>query len=130
GSMLSGRTGIVIGGVPLQNAGSPPESFGNIDMTFALTNSVNTYFAQVGEQLGNATMFEYMNRFGFNRDPELDYPDDQMKPSGVYDESTGKLLGPNDAIDIGRVAIGQANLTVTPMQMAEGAAAVANGGVL
>ena len=54
-------------------------------MDFALTHSVNTYFAQVGEQLGTDTMFEYMNRFGFDHDPELDYPDNQMAPSGVYE---------------------------------------------
>ena len=34
-------------------------------MTDALTNSVNTYWAQVGEQLGTETMVEYMERFGF-----------------------------------------------------------------
>jgi len=127
-SVLNGRSPQIIGGAPLANAGN--EQFGDIDMTTALTDSVNTYFAQVGEQLGNSTMFEYMDRFGFNRDPQLDYPDAQMNPSGVYDETTGNLLGPNDAIDIGRVAIGQANLTVTPMQMAEVAATVADDGKL
>jgi penicillin-binding protein A len=125
-STLSGRTGIEIDGVPLQNAGG--ETFGDIDMDFALTHSVNTYFAQVGEQLGNETMFEYMNRFGFDKDPELDYPDNQMAPSGVYSE--GHLLDESDAIDIGRVAIGQERLLVTPLQMAEVAAAVANDGKL
>ena len=103
--------------------------FGDIDMDFALTHSVNTYFAQVGEQLGTETMFEYMDRFGFNKDPELDYPDDQMAPSGVYDRD-GKLLDAGDAIDIGRVAIGQERLLTTPMQMAEVAATVANDGTL
>jgi peptidoglycan glycosyltransferase len=123
-SMLSGKTGIKIDGVPLENAGG--ETFGDIDMDFALTDSVNTYFAQVGEQLGNDTMFEYMERFGFNKDPVLDYPDEQMAPSGVYD--AGSLLGPADAIDIGRVAIGQERLLTTPTQMAEVAATVANDG--
>ena len=125
-STLSGRTGIEIGGVPLENAGG--ETFGEIDMDFGLTHSVNTYFAQVGEQLGTETMFEYMNRFGFDQDPELDFPDDQMQPSGVYSE--GNLLDDGDAIDIGRVAIGQERLLVTPIQMAEVAAAIANGGEL
>jgi penicillin-binding protein A len=41
----------------------------------------------------------------------------------------GKLLDEHDAIDIGRVAIGQERLNVTPLQMAEVAATVANGGV-
>jgi peptidoglycan glycosyltransferase len=127
-STLSGRTGIEIDGVPLQNAGG--ETFGDIDMDFALTHSVNTYFAQVGEQLGNETMYEYMNRFGFDQDPELDYPDTQMIASGVVDADTGQLLDESDAIDIGRVAIGQERLLVTPLQMAEVAAAVANDGKL
>jgi penicillin-binding protein A len=125
-STLSGQTGIEIDGVPLENAGG--ETFGDIDMDFALTHSVNTYWAQVGEQLGNDTMFEYMNRFGFDQDPQLDYPDIQMAPSGVYSE--GKLLDAGDAIDIGRVAIGQERLLVTPLQMAEVAATVANDGTL
>jgi peptidoglycan glycosyltransferase len=127
-TVLSGRSPQVIGGVPLSNAGG--EQFGDIDMTTALTHSVNVYFAQVGEKLGNDTMFKYMDRFGFNQDPELGYPDDQMAPSGVYNTDTGKLLGPGDAIDIGRVAIGQERLLVTPLQMAEVAATVGNHGVL
>ncbi|HEY8001986.1 MAG: peptidoglycan D,D-transpeptidase FtsI family protein [Vicinamibacteria bacterium] len=129
-STLSGQTGIEIDGVPLENAGG--ETFGDIDLDFALTHSVNTYFAQVGEQLGTETMFEYMNRFGFNKDPELDYPDDQMIASGVVntDSSSGAVLDEGDAIDIGRVAIGQERLLTTPIQMAEVAAAVANDGTL
>jgi penicillin-binding protein A len=125
-TMLSGQTGIEIDGVPLENAGG--ETFGEIDMDFGLTHSVNTYFAQVGEKLGTETMFEYMDRFGFFHDPELDFPDDRMAPSGVYNE--GSLLDEGDAIDIGRVAIGQERLLVTPMQMAEVAAAIANDGTL
>jgi peptidoglycan glycosyltransferase len=125
-SVLSGASPQQIGGVDLSNAGG--EQFGDIDMDTALTHSVNTYFAQVGEKLGTATMFEYMNRFGFNKDPALDFPDIQMAPSGVY--SGGHLLDEGDAIDIGRVAIGQERLLVTPTQMAEVAATVANGGNL
>ena len=97
-------------------------------MTTALTNSVNTYWAQVGEDLGAETYLEYMDRFGFNSDPKLDYPDSQMAPSGVY--SAGKLLTSADAIDIGRVAIGQERLLATPIQMAQVAGTIANDGVL
>ena len=73
-------------------------------------------------------MFKYMNRFGFNKDPQLDYPDVQMAPSGVY--QSGHLLSASDPIDIGRVAIGQERLLTSPMQMAEVAATVADGGKL
>jgi len=118
-----------ISGAPLANAGGA--SFGDIDMTTALTNSVNTYWAQVGEQLGAETMVTYMERFGFFRDPQLDYPDVQMKASGVYN-SDGELV--RDAFDVGRVAIGQGGaegqLLATATQMAEVAATIANGGRL
>ncbi len=128
-SVLSGRSPQTIGGFPLSNAGG--EQFGDIDMRTALTHSVNTYFGQVGEQLGTDTMVKYMKRFGFYADPELDYPDDQMAPSGPYN-SGGHLV--TSGFDVGRVAIGQGGAEgqdlATPLQMAEVAATVANGGKL
>jgi peptidoglycan glycosyltransferase len=125
-STLSGRSPIEIDGVPLSNSGG--EQFGTIDMTTALTNSVNTWWAQAGEKLGKDTMFKYMERYGFNAKPRLDYPGFQLAASGVYDGNT--LLSPSDPIDIGRVAIGQERLRVTPLQMAEVASTVANNGEL
>ncbi len=125
-STFSGRSPIPIEGVPLANSGG--EQFGTIDMTTALTNSVNTWWAQAGEKIGADTMFKYMDRYGFNAKPRLDYPAFQRVASGVYDGT--KLLTPADAIDIGRVAIGQERLRVTPLQMAEVAATVANKGEL
>jgi penicillin-binding protein A len=118
-----------ISGQPLANSGG--ESFGDIDMTTALTNSVNTYWAQVGEKLGTGTMVEYMKRFGMYADPKLNYPDGQMIASGVRNQA-GDLV--ESGFDVGRVAIGQGGeegqAAMTPMQMAEVAAAIANGGDL
>lgn len=128
-TVLSGRSPQIIGGAPLSNAGG--EQFGDIDMTTALTNSVNTYFAQVGEKLGTSTMVEYMKRFGFYSDPDLDYPSSELNASGPYNTS-GNLV--TSGFDVGRVAIGQGGAEgtdlVTPLQMAEVAATVANHGVL
>jgi peptidoglycan glycosyltransferase len=104
------------------------QSFGPIALDTALTNSVNTWFAQLGEQLGEETLFEYMDAFGFNSTPAIDLPEDQVYASGIFEG--GRLLGRNDPIDIARAAIGQERLAVTPLQMAEVAAAVANGGSL
>jgi penicillin-binding protein A len=125
-TVLNAESPKEIGGFPLENFGN--QSFPSIDATDALTNSVNTYWAQVGERLGSETYIDYMERFGFNADPALDYPDAQMAPSGVQFE--GGLAQPGDPVDIGRVAIGQGGLTATPMQMAEVAATIANGGSL
>jgi penicillin-binding protein A len=126
GTALPSPSPMEIGGVPLQNFGG--QSFGAVDATAALTQSVNTYWAQVGVRLGTDAYIEYLDRFGFNSDPDLDYPPNQMAPSGVYQE--GSLLGTGDAIDIGRVSIGQERLLTSPLQMAQVAGTVANGGVL
>ena len=126
-SVLSGRSPIDVQGIPLANSGG--EQFGDITLTDALTNSVNTVFAQVGEKVGTNTMYEYMNRFGFDSKPQIDLPPDELEASGVRD-SSGDLIGPGTPIDIGRVAIGQERLAVTPLQMAEVAATVANKGEL
>lgn len=113
-------------GQPLSNDYN--ESFSGIALDTALTNSVNTWFAQVGEEVGSETLFDYMDRFGFGSAPAIDLPDDQVYRSGVFEG--GDLLGRGDPVDVARVAIGQERLAVTPLQMAEVAAAVANGGVL
>jgi penicillin-binding protein A len=125
-SQIDGRNNKPISGVPLQNFGG--QNFSSVSLTDALTNSVNTVFGEIGEKLGKREMYDYMERFGFNRRPPLDYPADQIHASGVYNK--GKLLEDSDNVDIGRVAIGQERLQVTPLQMAMVAAGVANGGRL
>jgi penicillin-binding protein A len=94
----------------------------------ALTDSVNTWFAQVGAKVGEDTLFEYMERFGFNAVPPIDLPSDELLPSGLVELPGGELLTKNDPIDIERTAIGQERLLVTPLQDAMVAAAVANKG--
>jgi peptidoglycan glycosyltransferase len=126
-SVVDGKSPKRIGGVPLNNFGN--EDFGPITLTTALTNSVNTVWGEVGQKLGKGTMFEYMRRYGFDRKPLIDLPSDEIRASGVYGRR-GRVLGPSDAIDIGRVAIGQERLQVTPLQMALVPAGVANGGSL
>jgi penicillin-binding protein A len=128
-TVIDGSSPKEISGVPLENAGG--ESFGPISFTDALTNSVNTVFAQVGERVGRETLVEYMKRYGFYDDPQLDYPDAQMIASGIIN-GNGDYV--EDGFDAGRVAIGQGGLEgeirAGPLQMAEVAAAVANGGRL
>jgi peptidoglycan glycosyltransferase len=128
-SVIDGSSPKEISGVPLENSGGA--SFGPISLTTALTNSVNTVFAQLGERVGRSTLVEYMRRYGFYEDPELDYPDSQMIPSGIIN-GQGNYV--DEGFDAGRVAIGQGGLEgeirASPMQMAEVAAAIANGGRL
>lgn len=126
-SLVSGRNDVSISGVPLKNDNN--ESFGDITLAEGLVKSVNTVYAQVAERLGKPTLARYMKRFGFGKKPQLDYPAEEMSSSGEYLGS--RLLSPLDPrVDVGRMGIGQDKLAVTPLQMAEVAAAVANHGVL
>jgi peptidoglycan glycosyltransferase len=126
-STVSGQNGVVISGVPLQN--DERASYGQLTLTQALAHSVNTVWAQVAEHLGRATLGRYMERFGFDHKPQLDYPASEMSSSGEY--LGARLLAPTSPrVDVGRMGIGQDKLQVTPLQMAEVAAAVANGGQL
>jgi penicillin-binding protein A len=126
-SRISGRNGKVISGVPLNNDGG--ESFGDITLTEALTHSVNTVFGEVGEKVGKATMKKYMDRLGFGAPVEVDLPRDERASSG--ERRNGRIIPATSRfVDVGRMAIGQDKLTVTPLQMAMVAASVANGGKL
>ncbi len=113
-------------GQPLANDFN--EDFGPIALDTALTNSVNTWFGQLGQQVGQDKLFETMEKFGFGSTPAIDLPDDQVYRSGVYEG--GSVLGRNSPVDLARLAIGQERLLTTPLQMALVAAAVANGGKL
>jgi len=128
-SVIDGSSPREISGVPLSNSGG--QSFGPISFTDALTNSVNTVFAQLGEEVGRSTLVDYMRRYGFYADPELDYPDNQMIPSGIINGDGDYVT---DGFDVGRVAIGQGGLEgeirSSPMQMALVAAAIGNRGRL
>jgi peptidoglycan glycosyltransferase len=126
-SMVSGQNGILVSGVPLDN--DDDESFGEITLTDALVHSVNTVYAQVAEHVSKRTLGRYMERFGFDRKPELDYPAEEMSASGEHDGES--IVAPTSpSVDVGRLGIGQDKLEVTPLQMAEVAAAVANHGRL
>jgi len=114
-------------GTPLQNDFN--EDFGPIALDTALTNSVNTWFGQLAQQVGQKQLFETMEKFGFNATPAIDLPEDQVEPSGVFGEN-GELLHANDPVDLARLGIGQERLLATPLQMTEVAAAIANKGKL
>jgi penicillin-binding protein A len=127
-SIINGDSPKTISGVPLAN--DLNQSFGPITLTKALTDSVNTVFAQVAEKVGRGTMTKYMKRFGFYSKPPLDYPPEEMTASRPYSPSGRPYAPASPNEDIGRIGIGQGGLEVTPLQMAMVAAAVANHGEL
>ena len=105
------------------------QDWGSISLDTALTNSVNTWFGQLGQKVGQNKLFTTMEKFGFGSTPPLDLPEDEMLASGVVGEHN-EILRRNDPVDLARVAIGQERLLATPLQIAMVAAGVANGGKL
>jgi penicillin-binding protein A len=69
-----------------------------------------------------------MGQFGFFTQPPIDLPGGEVAPSGLYRGS--KLLSRGAPIDVARTAIGQERLLATPLQMAQVASTIANGGVM
>ncbi|HWF71724.1 MAG TPA: penicillin-binding protein 2, partial [Solirubrobacteraceae bacterium] len=128
-SVITGNSPLLVSGQPLQNDGNT--SWGPQTLTVALTNSINTIFAQVAQQVGRATMTTYMKRFGFYSKPPIDLPPAELNASAPYPSGSSHPFAPGSPNeDIGRIGIGQGGLLVTPMQMAMVASAVANGGRL
>jgi peptidoglycan glycosyltransferase len=131
-SVLSGASPRSFYGIPLHNDANT--SYGDITLTEALTDSVNTVFAQVAQHIGGAVLEQYMDRLGFYRPPPIDLPSDELTTSGVRGDQTfdlNKLLPPtSDNVDVPLVGIGEGQLLVTPLQMAMVASAVANNGRL
>lgn len=98
--------------------------------------SCNSAFAKLAaERLGPTAMIETAERFGFNSAPPIDLP---IPVESQYPTDFGSLVNnPTDEIPAGvfentpvlaQTAIGQNDVSATPLQMALVAAAVANGG--
>jgi peptidoglycan glycosyltransferase len=119
---------IVDEGHELANDGN--QDWGDITLDTALTNSVNTWFGQLGQKIGQDKLFSMMEKFGFNSTPPIDLPEEEVYKSGVFDLENETLLNRSDPVDLARLAIGQERLLVTPLQDAMVAAAVANHGKL
>lgn len=102
----------------------PIKNFGNEicggDMTQALTQSCNVYFARLATQLPPGALAKTARDFGFGEAPPLDIGD---VPSRLPTDAD--LKSPAFAA---QSAIGQYNVAGTPLQMALVAAGIANQG--
>ena len=119
-------TYVVFGGKVTNYGG---EVFGPNNFTFALTASINTTFAKVGNTLGRKRLITGAQQYGFYKTPPLPLPAGEVVPSGRYGKNG--LLSPDafmDPLDVAWAACGQEKLLATPLQMALVAGGVANGG--
>ncbi len=109
---------------------------GLTDVYHAIADSVNTFFYYIGggsetfEGLGLDKMMEYAALFGFGEPTGVDLPGeaDGFLPSKEWKEDyKGEQWYIGDTY---HVAIGQGDLLVTPLQIAQATAVFANGGSL
>jgi len=94
-----------------------------IDATVSqiLAQSSNVGAVKVGLEVGADSFSEWIDRFGFGERTGLDYPGEEQGILPSRDDYSGSTMG--------NLPIGQ-GLAVTPLQMAAGYSAIANGGIL
>lgn len=84
-------------------------------------NSCNPGFIELGERLGTAKLFDYIDRFGFGTKTGIDLPGEG---NGIL--FNPKKIGP---VETATTAFGQ-GVSVTPIQQVAAVAAAINGGTL
>lgn len=107
-----------------------PSGHGPLDLAGALAESCDVYFWNLGRKyLGVDRIIEYSKRFGLGEKTGIDLPGEVggLIPTPEWKERT--LHQPWLGGDTMNISIGQGNLLVTPLQMANVVATVVNGGV-
>jgi len=94
-----------------------------IDLTVAqiLAQSSNVGAVEIGLKIGATRYSHWIDRFGFGRPTDVQFPAEEQGIVPALDEYSGSTMG--------NLPMGQ-GLAVTPMQMMAGYAAIADGGML
>jgi penicillin-binding protein A len=115
--------------LPLPNSGG--QSLANFgggtcggNLVEALRVSCNTAFAQLGMDMGADKLAGTAGDFGFRDEPPVDLP---FAATSVFPEASAF---DRDVPGLAKSAIGQQDVSATPLQMALVAAAIANDGVI
>lgn len=115
----------------LENSKQPPirdwqyNGHGFVNVTKAITESCSTFFYAIAIKLGIAKIDEILERFGFGAKTNIDIAEES---TGIVASPTWKLKNigqhwyPGDTLNAG---IGQGYMKATPLQLANGVAAIA-----
>jgi penicillin-binding protein 2 len=107
-----------------------PRGHGVMDLRRAIANSCNVYFYQVGIRLEIARLAKWAKLMGLGAPTGIDLP---AEASGLMPSPEWKMRifkTPWYAGETVSVAIGQGQVSATPLQMARAIAVIANGGRL
>lgn len=98
------------------------KAHGVVTMTEAIEGSLNTGAAFAQQKTGNAAFRSYLEKFGFNEATGIGLP-------GELSGDLRQLAPGKSQINFATASFGQ-GLTVTPIEMLQSLAAIANGGAL
>lgn len=101
---------------------------GTVDLDKAITSSCDTYFFNLASRMGIDRMDNILEKFGFGDETGIDLNDELTGnvPSPTWKHKiSGEGWYPGDTLNMG---IGQGYMQVTPLQMAEAVATLANHG--
>ena len=100
---------------------SHPRGTETLTVSQILAHSSNVGAVTIGLQVGSEKFSRWINRFGFGRPTGVEFPAEEQGLVPELDEYSGSTMG--------NLPMGQ-GLSVTPIQMMAGYAAIANGGIL
>src|SRR5690606_8436975 len=106
------------------------EHAGMLNFAQALTQSCNTWFYQVGIKTGSRPIIEWSRKLGFGEKTGIPLAAEAAGriPTDEYMQKNynRKLMDG----DVANMSIGQGDLLISPLQMAQAMAAIGNGGTL
>ncbi len=112
--------------LPLNCMGVGNHGNTNMDLTRALTYSCNTYFYEVGRQLGIEKLNEYFTMFGLGQKTGVELTEATgQAASKEAREAAGGIWYPGNTV---QAAIGQSDNLFTPIQLCSYVSTLANGG--
>ncbi|MDX8380870.1 MAG: penicillin-binding protein 2 [Ghiorsea sp.] len=98
---------------------------GEVDLHDAIVHSCDVYFYELGDALGMSRLAETAKKWGFGERTGINLPPESRGNVPGKRHRTGRAWYRGETMI---TAIGQGSITVTPLQMARFAAAIANGG--
>lgn len=125
---FGGESVITIGGTKFRNW--KRHDVGPLNFVEALTQSCNTYFYKMGIKTGHKAILEYSSLLGLGRKTGIplggEAPGSLMTTDYMMKTYNRRLM-PGD---IANMSIGQGDITVTPLQLANALGSIGNGGTV
>lgn len=101
---------------------------GQVDITKSIVRSVNSFYYQLGYEVGIDKIYDALQVFGFGEKTRVDLDNEKGGVLPSVDWKKARLDEPWYPGDTIAASVGQGYMQVTPLQLARAMAVVANGG--